>query len=517
MSRLRQQAETAMARPTAWPLLIFITALAFRLRPTLRADFPLNDGGLFYQMSVDLQANGYALPAFTSYNGGDIPFTYPPLSFYVAAAVSELPGVELIDVYRLLPAAVAAIIPVGVYLLMKELLGSTGLAATTSLIYLTLPGGFEWLIMGGGMTRSFGAALLVLTTWQVVLMYRRRSLRHAAVAGVLAGLTMLTHVGFSLSSLLSCAVLFLYAGRSRFGVAASTVTVSVASLTALPWLIPVLMEHGVEPFLSASATSYRSPSATITALLFWLGSEPFVTYGAALGVVGLFLAVARGWWVLLVWTLTVSVLEPRQGIQIALIPLSAGAALTLHVVTEQFREGHKAKLALLGYLAFVFVLTANAYPMLATTRLDAVPAADRRAMAAIAESDEVGGRFLVVSGAQRWGNDAVAEWFPVLAEAESVGTIQGREWLPGFVERGVMPGEINECYTQSLDCLEDASERWSLDYEYLYLTGGEDRGGTTGTIEPVALKADLEASPRWRLVEQVEETTVWSRGGAQPE
>ena len=57
--------------------------------------FPLNDGGMFYAMVEDLRAAGYALPAETSYNGGDIPYVYPPFSFYVAAVLVDLGGWSL--------------------------------------------------------------------------------------------------------------------------------------------------------------------------------------------------------------------------------------------------------------------------------------------------------------------------------------------------------------------------------------------------------------------------------------
>ena len=49
--------------------------------PVLRADFPLHDGGLLYTMAGDLRSNGFALPAFTTYNGGQLPFAYPPPAY----------------------------------------------------------------------------------------------------------------------------------------------------------------------------------------------------------------------------------------------------------------------------------------------------------------------------------------------------------------------------------------------------------------------------------------------------
>ena len=61
-----------------------------RLSMALSATFPLNDGGLFYQMTQELVANQFRLPFFTSYNHLNIPFAYPPLAFYLTGALNQL-------------------------------------------------------------------------------------------------------------------------------------------------------------------------------------------------------------------------------------------------------------------------------------------------------------------------------------------------------------------------------------------------------------------------------------------
>ena len=66
-----------------------LAGLLVRAIPVLTADFPLNDGGLFYAMTRDLQHANFLLPATTSYNGLGIPFAYPPLGFYVAGVAVQ--------------------------------------------------------------------------------------------------------------------------------------------------------------------------------------------------------------------------------------------------------------------------------------------------------------------------------------------------------------------------------------------------------------------------------------------
>ena len=57
----------------------------FRIMPAWLAGFPVNDGGMFYTMILDLQANHYAAPLFTTYNHVSIPYAYPPLGIYIGA------------------------------------------------------------------------------------------------------------------------------------------------------------------------------------------------------------------------------------------------------------------------------------------------------------------------------------------------------------------------------------------------------------------------------------------------
>src|SRR5687767_5953919 len=101
------QDEVFMDRRLDWPALLLFTALLFgalvRFLPAILNGFPLNDGGMFHAMTQDLQVNQYLLPHFTSYNSGNIPFTYPPLGFYVAASLSDLLPVPDLWIFLWLP------------------------------------------------------------------------------------------------------------------------------------------------------------------------------------------------------------------------------------------------------------------------------------------------------------------------------------------------------------------------------------------------------------------------------
>src|SRR3990172_5138024 len=140
--------------PTLLVLFATMLGLLLRLALPLTSSFPLNDGGLFYTMIQDLQANHYALPVFTGYNSAQIPYAYPPLAFYIAGLLADVTRIPLHDLLRLLPAIVsAAAIPI-FYLLAKEFLPSKTTAALATFLFAFTPRVYEWHIMGGGITRS---------------------------------------------------------------------------------------------------------------------------------------------------------------------------------------------------------------------------------------------------------------------------------------------------------------------------------------------------------------------------
>ena len=138
-------------------------------------DFPLNDGGLFYVMVRDIQRAHYHLPAFTSYNDAHIPFGYSPLAFYLAAVLNDS-GFDLFTLFRVLPFIASTLSIVAFYLLARQMVQSRAAIAVAVIAFAIVPRGFVWLLMGGGLTRSFGYLFALLSLHQVWMLYTRRSL-----------------------------------------------------------------------------------------------------------------------------------------------------------------------------------------------------------------------------------------------------------------------------------------------------------------------------------------------------
>ena len=86
-----------------------------RALPVLGSGFPLLDGGLFSVMIRDLLANGFVPPAVTSYNGGSIPFIYPPLAIYLGAGLASL-GIDVTQILRWVPLGLSVATVPAVYI-----------------------------------------------------------------------------------------------------------------------------------------------------------------------------------------------------------------------------------------------------------------------------------------------------------------------------------------------------------------------------------------------------------------
>ena len=140
--------------------LLTILGMAVRLSATLSASFPLNDGGLFYQMIVDLQNNNFILPVTTTYNFAEIPFAYPPFAFYVYGLLSAS-GIPLLKLMQFLPAIVTTLTIPAFYFFAKDILANKQQALFSTMA-------FDWLIMGGGVRSLVDRVTHCILSWDAV-------------------------------------------------------------------------------------------------------------------------------------------------------------------------------------------------------------------------------------------------------------------------------------------------------------------------------------------------------------
>jgi hypothetical protein len=526
LTRARSSALNSSGGGTGAGLLAAAIAIgaSIRLYPMISSSgFPTGDGGLFFSMVRDLRANHLALPEYTSYNHGHIPFAYPPLGLYAAAVAQGVTHLSSAQIFAILPPVITTLSFLAFALLARSLLDSNLARITAVFAFALLPDAYFPERMGGGITRSFGLLLALLTLHQLVLLFRRPAREHLLLATLFAALTILSHLEWTLFTAYSGAVLWWALARSRQA-AVNGLAVFLGTLfLSAPWWLTVVARHGVGPFVATLTNSsgafpwYGGPAAFLG--LKWteeLGF-PLVTALAALGLVS---CLASRRWLLPIWLAASFTIESRAYVQrpVIIIALLAGVGAS-DVLAPLVRRhihltgnDHRASVLTVGLLAFmaIYLLGSSlAWDATSTTQLSR---ADRDAMAWARTHTAADAQFFVVS-VSAWGYTNPAEWFPALAERSNVSTVPGYEWIPGAIgRRTVAWNRALLCSSQTAVCIEHWLERSAPAATYVYIPRGSTEPGQVDVSGEVGLCCRPLRASLQRLHGY---STVYNRRGAE--
>ncbi len=508
-------------------------ACFLRLTTVLSSDFPLNDGGMFIAMARDLQSSHYALPAVTSYNSSHVPFAYPPLGIYVAAFLDDFTPFGLITVLRFLPMAVSSLTLVAFFLFARRILDRRSAVVTALFVFGMLPATTQWIIMGGGLTRSFGLLFAILAIDRIHAMYTSGSARHVPLVTVLTSLVVLSHIEMAGMTAFVAVLMFVSYGRNRRGVISSAVVAGGTLLLTSPWWATVLHQHGIAPFVASlhSGIAWRDPIFLL--IRFDATVEPLFAIAAALGLLGMFTCVSRREYLLPSWVVLAAVLDPRAFPTSASIPIALLAAISVHDILfpllkhpvrlslapygENNRDAHAHRSAPAWLAGAAIVLGASYLTLSALvnspTLMTGMKADERGAMRWVAANTEAGSRFAVVSD-DGWSLDRTSEWFPALTGRRSVATVQGSEWLSGaagFAQQKRAFRALQGCANLGADCLDAWSAKMNEPFDYVYITKIPPR--LTKAKDPCcgALRAALRGDSRYTVVYDSSAATIFQR------
>jgi hypothetical protein len=514
--------------PTLIVSVFFFTliGLVVRLAAPWQATFPLNDGGLFYVMIVDLQHSHYALPLYATYNAATIPFAYPPLAFYITGLLSNLLHISVLNLVRVLPAIISTLTIPAFYLLAKEITSSKVQVILAVFAFAMLPRDFAWSIMGGGITRSFGLLFALLTMTFAYRFYNGHATRHLLACILLGALTVLTHPEATVHTAVTALIFYLWKDRSLKGFLLSLVMAAgILALTA-PWWGIIISRYSVDPFLAAMTASKQDSLNPLVGLFiffrFLFTDEPFLPLLAVLGLIGLFASLARKQILLPAWIFILHLIEPRGGPLFMMIPLALliGYALESVILPALNPKGDNAPVdarqalenILRGKTARYFLLFLFAYSTMSaySTSLKikqelSLQPADLDAFAWVSENTPQTSDFLLVTG-QLPLRDAWSEWFPVLTERHSQATVFGYEWVNDgqFGNRVNAYKNLQACAYENTTCLDKWNQNSSGTFSYVYLW---NQAGATR----FPLTIHLQQDPDYNLVFQNEQTMVFQK------
>ena len=497
-----------MNRKPDLPGLLLFTALIFgvivRFYPPLTSGFPINDGGMFYVMTRDLMANGFVLPYFTDYNNAGIPFAYPPLGFYAAALLSApAPGSDL-WVFLYLPAFVSSLLIPGFYLFAKETSSSRMAAALAALVYALNPGSFQWPVMGGGITRSFGLLFMVLFFWQAVQLFRQYQPRHLFLAVLFGAAAVASHPQTAFHAALGGLILFLFYGRSKRGFLSALLLGLGVALLSAPWWATVLQRHGLETFLSAGGTSQRTLEFYQIVLNLHLPTDPLTLPFLVLFYIGLFISLRERNFLFLVWIVAAYLSDPRGGTGIALLAESIRAGIGIDQVSGWISSQKTGPVSSSGMRRGGFVIGSVLFIwfMLGAVITDfrlvntSLKAGDLELVEWVNENTGGDKIFALATGREFSMTDPLQEWFPALTGRTSLTTLQGKEWTLGDAFFPWFEELVKFQKCPDAACLSGWSRRNRVGYDYLIVlipeaTAADDLSDSLRSLGRSARESDL--------------------------
>ena len=501
-------------RTPDWMLLVLATAvaLAVRLPPILASGFPTGDGGLFLQMLEDLRHSFPALPATMSYNGAGIPFVYPPLAFYIAAAIGNAFGISSTDLLRFLPLAFSVLGVAAFYVLARMVLGSSAHAFVAGMAFAVLPRSYDWLVGGGGLTRAPGLLLAFLTLIAALRAFDNGRQRNWAIVGIGLGATALAHPQAAIFAAVGLVALLLFNRPASFLPGMATAIVCAIAVVT-PWLIGLVVIHGPSGVSALASAGQRwDPWLGLAALAdFGLAGGPLYAGPVMLGFAGLIACLILGRYLLPVWTALVF-LAGAGGASFLAMPLVAMLIATfvldvvLRIDSTPVSRPTRLRTSLVLAAVLAIALASGVSPSYSEAfRLRGLSTDQRNAMAWVSTNTPTKARFIVVEPAV-WG--IAGEWFPAIAHRISLNTLQGSEWegRDAFERRGEISSAVAGCAAVGGDCLAQLAEDTGLTDALVFIPKATlDSGGDCC----LALRLSLTDSPAYRLIYDDEGATIF--------
>lgn len=473
-------------------LLAIIFGAWFRIMPAWLAGFPVNDGGMFYTMILDLQANHYVPPLFTSYNHLAIPFAYPPLGFYVGALLGDILNTSPINILRWLPGIINAFTLPAFYFFAKEVLKDKLQTAVAVLVFAFIPHLTSWESMGGGLTRSLGLLFMLLTLGFVQRAFEQnaaRDWRNLLGAVVFGGLTTLSHTEAPIYTIAIVLLIWLAKSRSLKGLFNGVIIALGVLFIGGGWYGLVIYNHGFAPFQSISQTGAHAFSAPLMLLNAGaITEEPYLGLLAVMGMLGFAALISRNAYFIPLMLVVVFVAQPRSAQIMGNIPLALAAGFfAAEILFPALKNAGVRQTAVFVVSGVYVFVNSMSYAYDLSQKILAED--ERTAMQWVKEHTPQDSAFVVVSGDLNAFCDPVTEWFPALSERQNLTTIQGTEWIlrDKFGENMAQAHRAQSCIDEGLECFRRETQKLGKPFDYVYVS-----------ISPATASCGL--SPNARLV-----------------
>jgi len=429
-----------------WSLLLGIVIRFPYLVPD--DSFPLGDGGLFVAMINSIKSNYYLLPETVFYNNIQIPFAYPPLGFYLAILTSIITGYSTLWTMRFLPIIFNLLTIVSVAFLASEIVKNRSELFSVVNIFPIIFQSYEWLIKGGGVTRSPSLFFMTLSLLFTILYQKQKKSRFILFLICSLSGAIMSHAEWGLIAVISIPVYLFTHGLKNWRESIklfALVGLSSLILTS-PWWLTVISRFGVNPFFTAkqSITSHdffsRLFDGSIFAVTVNLSDNYFIP---AFAMTGLVISIIKRDFFLPIWLLSIYIVNSRNAPKNEVIPITFLAAIGLQGIAQLISLlisylNNKNKFTRIAqwttkrhFLNYLFILILLVILMIKweyKPLIHPISQKDRVAMNFIKEATPADAKFIVLTPSDWFAADS-AEWFPYLSNRHSLTTPQGLEWV----------------------------------------------------------------------------------------
>ncbi len=521
----REKNGFSISKPMMGLFFVTLAGLCLRLFYITRSDFVLNDGGMFYTMIVDLQKNNFSLPLYVSYNQSQIPFVYPPLSFYLVAILNEWLHIDHITILRFLPLFFNILSIPAFFFLAFEILHDKNKALLAAAFYAIIPTGYEWLISGGGLTRSPAQLFFILSLYFYLAFLNRQKKTNLVVSILCAALMMLHHLEYGVLTGISIALFSIHSMRLKTFVKTALIYAAGVALLTSPYWVTVLARGGFSPMMSAFSSGEFNPVTSIARLLSMsFTDETLVNYVNVLAIIGLFYCLFSGKLRLVIWFLLIMFFSPRSVNRPLIFPVTIFASLTVFslILPELNRLWDEKKISkFCPSYGSIFIAFSVLYPFFlgflspsgGNSALVSLTKPEREAMQWVKDNTPEDSQFIILDSANTWGADRSNEWFPVLSERKSLTTVQGTEWLPDgqFEKNKNQYNELKSCANKGTACLGSRAGQYMMDYSHVYLTRSDCASNSGYCLLP--LEMSLRESPDYTNIFENDAVLVFKKLG----
>lgn len=447
-----------------------------RLFDVFNSRIPLNDGGLFFSMTQDLVNNQFRLPVYATYNNLQIPFAYPPLAFYITGSLHTLFGWELFDLIHVLPGLFSFMtIPI-FYLFAKKIILSDLQLGFATIIFSLTPATFDWMIMGGGITRALGYIFTLLTLISSLQIFStNRTTKSIIETTLFTSLAILSHPETFIPITAAILGLCIFFKVNRKIITKIIIITFLTFVLTSPWWGSVIKNHGFDPFISALHAGIGQSENLLRILIPNLANEPFLQLSTLLGFLGMYILLARKLFLLPILFCALFLTVTKSGwryIAIIIALISSYSIMfffdnLIPKVRKQNDKNNQRVLitpfwAKLLFIHFVIIwIISSFYTVFMYRNKASLTNEELSAFHWVNTNTTPKSTFLLLTGRDPTQYDPTSEWFPALTQRKNISTIYGREWLRDEVFIDVIKASktVQKCVFEDLKCI----DTWFLD------------------------------------------------------